>query len=121
MIRFFKNFKTKKQLKETIEKYEHEIVRLTDLLTVLECDYLTKLNSFLQNYPFEFGQVVYDVQLRNEKGHFTKVNASREHSKINEVIVDKKNYFNLVDRYNKQDVFTSMEEAVKHLDEICVK
>ena len=80
-----------------------------------------KVEYMMSMYPFTIGDTVYDVQLRSDKGRFTKTKASREHSIINEVVVDKKNYFNLVDRLHTSDVFTSRELAEAHLDEVCVK
>ena len=72
-------------------------------------------------YPFTMGQTVYDVQLRSAKGRFTKTKASREHSLINEVVVDRKNYFNLVDRYNAEDVFLTREDAEEKINTVCVE
>lgn len=95
-------FKTRKELKA-------EIVALMDELE-------TKIEAF----PFDLGQTVYDVQLRNEKGRYAKKNASLEHSRINEVVVDDKNYFGLVERYKKNDVFCSYEMARAYLESVCV-
>lgn len=80
-----------------------------------------KLEFMMKTYPFEIGQTVYDVQLRSAKGRFTKTKASREHSLINEVVVDKKNYFNLVDRYNAQDVFMTLADAEARLYAVCIE
>lgn len=79
-----------------------------------------ELAEMYTKYPFEFGQVVYDVQLKNNKGRFTKTKACREYSTISEAVVDKRNYFNLVDRLNNKDVFLTMPEAEAHLAEVCV-
>lgn len=95
-------FKTKKELKAEVAQLEG------------------KLGFVEATFPFALGQTVYDVQLRNQNGKYTKKNASLEHSLINEVVVDKKNYFGLVERYNKYDVFTNYESAKEHLESICV-
>ncbi len=79
------------------------------------------INEYEVQYPFLMGQVVYDVQLRNNKGRFTTKNPSKEYSMINEVTVDKKNYFNLVDRYNNNDVFFTEEAAKEYIDTVCVE
>ena len=106
---------TKKTLKEHIATLEAklaaEYLRNDDLQA--------QLKEFAVKYPFDIGQTVYDLQLRNDKGRYTKKNPSREHSVVNEVVVDKKNYFNLVDRYADNDVFVTYEAAEKYLDEVC--
>lgn len=79
------------------------------------------VESFMETYPLTLGETVYDVQLRSSKGRYTRTKASREHSVINEVIVDKKNYFNLVDRYIAKDVFKTLADAENHLNTICVE
>ena len=98
---FGKEFITKKELKEKVAQLEAE-------LSVMHLD-----------FPFYLGQVVYDVQLRNEKGRYAKKNASLEHSLVNVVTVDMKNYFNLVERYKKQDVFTNADEAQAFINNVC--
>lgn len=80
-----------------------------------------QMSAMKEIFPFEMGQTVYDVQLRNEQGRYVKKNPSLEHSLINEVVVDEKNYFSLVERFKKQDVFTSRELAKIHLETICKK
>ena len=40
---------------------------------------------------------------------------------INEVVVDAKNYFKLVDRFYAEDVFMSIELAEKYLDSVCIE
>lgn len=79
------------------------------------------LAKLKEEYPLTIGQTVYDVQLRNEKGRYTKTNPVCEYSKVNEVVVDKKNYFNLVERMKAKDVFTRYEAATQRLHEVCVK
>lgn len=98
---FGKEFKTRKELKAIITRLEGE------------------LNAMKGVFPFALGQTVYDVQLRNEKGRYAKKNASLEHSLINEVIVDEKNYFGLVERYRRQDVFFDYDTADAYLMDVC--
>ena len=100
---FGKEIVTKKQLKEKIATLEAANANL------------------LEAFPFELGQVVYDIQLRNETGKYTRSSASLEHSRINEVEVTKKNYFGLVDRYKNNDVFFELQEANDYLVRVCVK
>ena len=78
-----------------------------------------QLAQLREVFPFDVGQVVYDVQLKNNKGRYARTNPSRDHSTINEVTVDEKNYFGLVERFKRQDVFVDYDEAVDYLDSVC--
>lgn len=98
---FGKEFVTKKQLKAKVAALE---AASADMLEV---------------FPFKLGQVVYDLQLKNESGRYTKKNASIEHSVINEVVVNEKNYFSLVSRYRKHDVFFTYNDAYSYLTSVC--
>lgn len=80
-----------------------------------------KLSEYNEKFPFELGQTVYDLQLRSASGRFTKSKPSREHSIINEVVVDKKNYFKLVDRFYSNDVFKRLIDAESYLEAVCVE
>ena len=115
---------TKKKLREDLAHAEQQIQRGQYMYNELMASYIAKdglLKDMLKQYPFALGQVVYDLQLRSSKGRFTKTKASREHSLINEVVVDKKNYFGLVDRYASNDVFTDRAEAEKYLESVCIE
>lgn len=109
-------FTSKKTLRNIIRDLEVKIEDLEDINGSLQED----LDSFNEQFPLDIGEVVYDVQLRNDKGRYTKKNASREHSLINEVTVTEKNYFNLVNRYHDGDVYLTLIDAEKHMDEVCV-
>lgn len=98
---FGKEFVTKKELKA-------KVVELSATLARYE-----------ETFPLTLGHTVYDVQLRNDKGRYAKKNASLEHSMINPVVVDEKNYFGLVDRYRKNDVFLDEAIAKAYLIAIC--
>ena len=115
---------TKSKLKKENSELLNQLANYSRMYTEVcnENIALTKdLDAYIAKYPFEMGQVLYDVQLRSAKGRFTKTKASREHSYINEVVVDKKNYFNLVDRYHSSDVFTTQKAAENFLDSVCVE
>ena len=71
-------------------------------------------------FPLTIGQVVYDVALKNEKGRYTKTHPSKEHCEIIEVTVDEKNYFNLVERIKREDVFVEREDAEIYLEFLCM-
>lgn len=114
---------TKKQLKKEVDRLQNELYDSSHLVN--ECKYKiaqlrAKVNEYERLFPFTFGQTVYDVQLRNSKGRFTKTKACKEFSMINEVVVDDKNYFKLVARLNAKDVFVTRDEAVNRLNEVCV-
>ncbi len=98
---FGMNFTTKKELK------------------AINAELMDELDRKLEDFPFELGQVVYDVALKNAKGRYTKTHPSFEHSTITEVVVDEKNYFNLVKRLNNSDVFFDRETAETWLKYIC--
>lgn len=112
------------KLKKENAKLVQDNARLNAIVAeVTECnaEIADKLQDMMNMYPLTIGQTVYDVQLRSSKGRFTKTKASREHSYINEVIVDKKNYFNLVERLNAKDVFTTLGAAEEFITSVCVE
>ena len=111
------NIETKKELRARIadleaqnaqvRKYNEDIADAHELMKT--------------SYPLEIGAIMYDVQLRGEDGKYTRTKASREHSLINEVKVTEVNYFNLKKRLLKEDVFYTLDQAKKHLDQVCMK
>ena len=82
-------------------------------------DLSLELEAMKETFPLTMGQVVYDVALKNSKGRYTKTNPSIEYSTITEVTVDEKNYFNLVNRYKRNDVFFTHEAAERCLKSVC--
>jgi hypothetical protein len=113
-----------KKLKNEVKQLEQELARALEVkskLLMYNDELADHVEHMHKKFPFDLGQVVYDVQLRSSKGRFTKTKASKEHSLINEVVVDKKNYFNLVDRYNSLDVFVTRDAAQKHIDDVCIE
>ena len=110
--------------KKRIRELEAELEKMRSCyneMLVTNNDLSNEIIEMKSKFPFDLGQVVYDLQLRSSKGRFTKTKASREHSLINEVVVDKKNYFGLVDRYASKDVFKDRVEAEKYLESVCVE
>ena len=101
-------FKTKKELNKEIEVLEANLWATEETLAFKQ-----------EMFPFSLGQTLYDVQLRNDKGRYAKKNASLEHSLINEVTVDEKNYFGLVERYKRHDVFARYKDAKEYLECVC--
>lgn len=116
-------FKSKRKLKAQIAQLEYELNRTKNIK-----EGLLKYNNDLADYeeqmskqfPFLLGQTVYDVQLRSVKGKHTKNKASRERSLIKEVTVTRDNYFELVDRYESQQVYIAREHAEQYIDSVSV-
>ena len=113
-------FITKKKKICDLEAELEKMRTFNNELLVTNNDMSQEIIEMKSKFPFDLGQVVYDVQLRSAKGRFTKIKPSIEHSLINEVIVDKRNYFGLVERYNNRDVFITYEAAETHLKDVCV-
>jgi hypothetical protein len=112
---FGKEVQTKKKLKARIAYLEEELASLRTVNGGL----YDRLAEMTTTFPLELGQTVYDVQLRNANGRYTKKHPSLEHSLINEVVVDTKNYFGLVERMRKLDVFRDREGAQRALEFAC--
>ena len=102
------NFETKKELRQRVAALEVENEILYD-----------ELDGVAADFPFDLGQRVYDVALKNAQGRYTKTKPSREHCTITEIEVNEKNYFGLVKRLNNNDVFYSQEDAESYLDRVC--
>ncbi len=109
------NFTTKKELKATVSALEFDLDACEEELEACE----DELAYMQKTFPFELGQVVYDVALKNAQGRYTKTKPSLEHSTITEVTVDEKNYFSLVNRYKRNNVFLDYEVAEEFLKSIC--
>ena len=109
------NITTKQKRMDYIAKHDAEVQELRDEIEELN----EEINCMLEEFPFFIGQVVYDVALKNAQGKYTKTKPSFEHSTITEVTVDEKNYFKLVDRLDRNDVFFSREDAEEFLKDIC--
>jgi hypothetical protein len=77
------------------------------------------IEAAFEAFPLTVGQTVYDIALKNESGRYTKLRPSFEHSTITPVEVTEKNYFSLVNRFRRNDVFFTQEEAEEYLKSIC--
>lgn len=109
------NFTTKKDLKKELADKKETILELRCDVEALAAE----LGCMRASFPFDLGQTVYDVALRNDKGRYTKTNPSYEQSTITEVEVNEKNYFGLKKRFENNDVFFSNEEAEEYLKTVC--
>lgn len=114
---------TKRELKKEIEILRLDLAAANKMIEVMSNyneELADKVEEMMDNYPFNIGDVVYDLQLRSATGRFTKTKPSRKYSVINEVVVDKKNYFKLVDRLASNDVFKSYDECEAYLASVCI-
>lgn len=109
------NFTTKKELKKQLADQKETILELRADAEAFGAE----LKCMRTVFPFDIGQTVYDVALRNEKGRYTKTHPSLEQSTITQVIVDEKNYFVLVKRLGRKDVFFSEKDAQEYLKTVC--
>ena len=109
------NIETKKELRKKIVALEADCSETERELW----DLRNELGQYEVTYPLTIGDTVYDIQLRNAQGRYAKKNPSRNHSYYNKVMVTKKNYFGLVERYRKNDVFLKEGDAIKYIDDIC--
>ncbi len=106
----------------TTAKYEQTIAGLEAKIEALEDKILENeavIGATIEAFPLVLGQTVYDVALKNAKGRYTRVNPVLEYCTITEVVVDTRNYFGLVDRLRRNDVFYTQEEAEEHLKSVC--
>ena len=80
---------------------------------------MIELDNKIEAFPFDLGQTVYDVAYKNAKVKYTKTKPSFEYSTITEVTVTENNYFSLVKRLARGDVFFSYEAAEHFLKYVC--
>ena len=111
-----KLFNTNKATDKTTDELKETIVELKREVEDLEFE----LDQLAEQFPLTLGQTVYDIALKDSKGRYTKTDPSADYSIINAVIVDEKNYFNLAERFKRNnDVFFSEAEAAAYLNRIC--
>ena len=106
---------TKKKRLEYIERHDAEILALKEEIQELA----DEIYDMIESFPFFIGQPVFEVVLKNDKGRYTKTKPSTKYSCINMVVVDEKNYFSLVKRFNRDEVFYEREEAEEYLKSVC--
>ena len=115
-------FKTKAALNKQIEELTAELSETKKLLEAVKADNHAITNKFYnvkKQFPLNLGATVYVLELKNERGRYVKNKPSLEHSNIQEVVVDEKNYFRLVNRYRVNRLFSTIEEAEHELDVLC--
>lgn len=114
--------RTKKTLKLENEQLKHHIEILTrnkNLLLNTNHELSETLEQYKATFPFMLNDTVYELELRSAKGRFTKTKPSIDQSKIVEHVVDTKNYFNLVKKYEEKLLFKTLEGAEDTLREVC--
>lgn len=117
-------FVSKKKLKAIIAEQTSKIEHQNDVITKLThttVELTSALDKMYEEFPFTLGQEVFDLQLRNSKGKYTKNNPAKNYSVVNVVVVADHNYFDLVRRYREHDVFLTYAEAEAYLAKICVE
>ena len=117
-------FTSKRKLKAQIAQLEYELNCMKNIKEeVIKCnnELADEVVKLLNMFPFKLGQTVYDVQLRSAKGRYTKNKASKEHSFINEVVVTRDNYFELIDKYKDQEVYLVKEHAENYIEFVSIE
>ena len=109
------NITTKKELRNEISKLTRDNI---DLL-IAKNHLRNELAEYKKAFPFKLGDTLYDVQLRSAKGRYTKTHPSKAQSKVNPVVVNENNYFELIHRMDSQDVFYDEEAAINHIEILC--
>ncbi len=66
-------------------------------------------------FPLRLGETIYTIQWRDAGGKFTKKNATPEQSSVVAVVVTKRNYFSLVEKFNNKEAFVNETKAVEYL------
>ena len=94
-------------------KKENSKIREYNKQIADKCEHIMKL------YPINIGDTLYEVCLKNDKGRFTKTKPCKEYSSVEELTVDTKNYFKLVEKFNNNEIFFVKKDAQKYLDSLC--
>lgn len=118
-ITMFTSRKKIRKYIETLIEENKQLKKTQQEVTMYNNELADKLEELMKKYPISCGDTLFEVCLRNDKGRFTKTKPSKEYSYIETVIVDTKNYFKLVDKFNNKEVFTTEKSAKKHLDSLC--
>jgi hypothetical protein len=109
------NFTTKKELKAQVSTLEADLNSVNEILD----SYVKSYTELINMFPYKLGQTVYDVALKNAQGRYTKTKPSLEYSIITPVTIDEKNYFSIVKRSMKNDIFLTEEAAKQFLKSVC--
>lgn len=113
---------TNKAYRNTIAELQATIADLQSTIVELQAknrEHEEVIEAAFDAFPLVLGQTVYDIALKDDNGRYTKVNPSLEHCVITPVEVTEKNYFGLVGRVRRDDVFFTKEDAAEYLKSIC--
>ncbi len=84
-------------------------------------DTFAELEKSKKLFKVGVGETVYDITLKDKNGKFTLKRPCLETSTIKAVEVTEGNFFDIIRRIEKKDVFHDKERARKHLEKLCEK
>ena len=84
-------------------------------------DTFAELEKSKKLFKVGVGETVYDITLKDKNGKFTLKRPCLETSTIKAVEVTEGNFFDIIRRIEKKDVFHDEERARKHLEKLCEK
>ena len=80
---------------------------------------LAELEKSKKLFKVGVGDVVYDITLKDKEGKFTTEKPCLETSTVKPVKVTESNFFDIIRRIEKKDVFFDEERAKKHVRKLC--
>lgn len=84
-------------------------------------DTFAELEKSKKLFKVGVGETVYDITLKDKNGKFTLKSPCLETSTIKAVEVTEGNFFDIIRRIEKKDVFLDEGRARKHLEMLCEK
>lgn len=84
-------------------------------------DTFAELEKSKKLFKVGVGETVYDITLKDKNGKFTLKRPCLETSTIKAVEVTEGNFFDIIRRIEKKDVFHDEGRARKHLEKLCEK
>lgn len=121
---FNRFFTSKKQLLRTIDKLQAELAftkKTKDEVISYNNQIADAYEDITKMFPLRLGEVVYEIQLRDSTGKYTKNKPNYGCSSIVEVVVTTKNYFKLVDKLKEGLISKSHGRAETNLKNSCFK
>ena len=98
-----------------------ELINENTELRTINNELADALEDMLSRYPLNIGEEVYELKLKSAKGRFTKTKASLKYSTVETIVVDTRNYFNLVEKLNNNELYVEREAAEVALKSICTE
>lgn len=84
-------------------------------------DTFAELEKSKKLFKVGVGETVYDITLKDKNGKFTLKRPCLETSTIKAVEVTEGNFFDIIRRIERKDVFHDAERARKYLEKLCEK